>query len=246
MHQNALLRDMFFGTGRPMHMYLLGTAAAAIIAATLAATAPTAQAGLVIDYSLDGGATRFTLATGASGSAVFDGAATLGVFAVGGFAATSNSPGTATLSKLLSSSLDIQNTSQATASIELAFSDTGFTMPTAPPELRLDSHIGGSITVDNAHNLAWFTSCLSTTDSNLTRCTGAIYVDGPDTPNITASSYDNNQFLGVAPLTGPYSIIRPPVCSFRRQAACIPWGGNALCMPPIKPPPQTAWVPLRR
>jgi hypothetical protein len=228
MHQNALLRDMFFGTGRPMHMYLLGTAAAAIIAATLAATAPTAQAGLVIDYSLDGGATRFTLATGASGSAVFDGAATLGVFAVGGLAATSNSPGTATLSKLLSSSLDIQNTSQATASIELAFSDTGFTMPTAPPELRLDSHIGGS------------------TDSNLTRCTGAIYVDGPDTPNITASSYDNNQFLGVAPLTGPYSIIRPPVCSFRRQAACIPWGGNALCMPPIKPPPQTAWVPLRR
>lgn len=189
-----------------MRKFLLGTASILAIAATLAANPPMAQAALVIEYSLDGGATFFTLASGAPGSAISGGASTLGAFAISSFSAMSNSPGTPALGKVRSASLDIQNISGATTSIEFAIGDTGFTAPTAPPVLRLDSHIGGSITVDNDANLASFTSCLSTSDNNLTTCAGATYVDGPGTPNITASSFQNNQFIEIASLTGPYSI----------------------------------------
>jgi hypothetical protein len=191
-----------------MRNLLRCTASVVALAAVLATSAPTARAGLVIDYSLDGGTTFFTLVTGASGSIVFGGSPTLGVFDVTGIATMSNSPGTASLAKVLSSSMDILNTSHATASIEFVFSDTGFMAPTAPPMLRLDSHIGGSVTVDNVHNLASFTSCLSTTNSNLTSCTGATYVDGPGMPNIASGSYSDTQYLDIATLVGPYSIIQ--------------------------------------
>ena len=189
-----------------MRKFLLGTATIAALATTLLIGAPKAQAGLVIDYSLDGGATFFTLATGPSGSMVSGGSPTLGVFAVSNISDMSNSPGSPSLAKVLSSGLDIQNTSGATASIEFVFSDTGFTAPVAPPTVRMNSHIGGSVTVDNPDNLASFTSCLSLTDTNLTSCTGASAVDGPGFPDITKSSYQNDQFLYLAALTGPYSI----------------------------------------
>ncbi len=189
-----------------MRKFLLGTSAIAATAIALMIGAPMARAGLVIDYSLDGGATFFALATGPSGSTLNPGSSTLGVFDVSDISDMSNSPGGPSLAKVLSSSLDIQNTSGATASIEFVFSDTGFTAPTAPPTIRMDSHIGGSVVVDNADNQASFTSCLSLTDTNLTSCTGATEVDGPGTPDITASSYQNDQFLNLTSLTAPYSI----------------------------------------
>jgi hypothetical protein len=192
-----------------MRKFLLGTAAVAAIATTLLAGTPKAQAGLVIDYSLDGGMTFFTLASGTSGTMLNEGnptAVNLGVFAVSNISDMSNSPGSPSLAKLLSSSLDIENTSGATASIEFVFSDTGFSAPVAPPTIRMNSHIGGSVTVDNPDNLASFTSCLSLADANLTSCTGATEVDGPGFPDITQSSYQNDQFLYIAALTGPYSI----------------------------------------
>lgn len=192
-----------------MRKFLRNSASLMVIAMALAAGVPKAQAGIIIEYSLNGGATFTTLASGASGAVLlagFPSAVTLGDFSVDAISVMSNSPGTANLADVMSASLNIQNNGHATASIEFAFGDTGFTAPTAPPKLRLDSHIGGSVTVDNTHNLVSFTSCLSTTNANLTSCAGATYVDGPGTPNITASSFDNNQFLRITSLTGPYSI----------------------------------------
>jgi hypothetical protein len=189
-----------------MRKFLLCTVAVMTIATTLAASVQNARAGLIIDYSLDGGATFFTLASGPSGSVVNGGFPTLGGFVISGVSAMSNEPGTPHLAMVLSATMDIQNTSDATASIEFVFSDTDFTAPTAPPVLRLDSHIGGSITIDNSANLASFTSCLSTTNTNLTSCAGATYVEGPGTPNITASSFQNNQLLDIGSLAAPYSI----------------------------------------
>ncbi len=197
-------RNVFSGKEQPMRKFLLGTAFVMAIAAMLTICAPKAQGGMVIDYSLDGGATFFTLATGLSGSMVMGGSPTLGVFAVSNISVMSNSPGSPSLAKVQSSSLDIQNTSGATASIEFVFSDTGFTAPVGPPALQMDSHIGGTVTVDNPDNLATFTSCLSSSDANLTNCTGATHVAGY--PNITASSFENDQFLNLTSLTGPYSI----------------------------------------
>ena len=189
-----------------MRTPLLAISAVTAMAAMLAATTPPAQAGIVIDYSLDGGATFFTLASGASGTMVTGGSPTLGVFAISNISDMSNSPGSPNLAKVLSSSLDIQNTSGATASIKFVFSDTDFTAPVTPPNIRVNSHIGGSVTVDNSNNLASFTSCLSLTNANLTTCTGATVVDGPGTPNITTGSYHDDQILNIAALTAPYSI----------------------------------------
>jgi hypothetical protein len=87
-----------------------------------------------------------------------------------------------------------------------AFSDTGFTAPVAPPDVRMDSHIGGSVTVDSAANSASFTSCLSPTNGNLTTCVGATEIDGPGTPSIQASSFSDDKFLTVTSMSGPYSI----------------------------------------
>lgn len=189
-----------------MRKFLLGTVAVATIATMLAAGAPKAQAGAVIDYSLNGGATFSTLGSGPAGTMVIGGSPTLGAFVISNVSEQSNSPGTPSLGDLLSSSLDIKNTSNATASIVLVFSDTNFTLPVAPPNERMDSHVGGSVTVDNNANLASFTSCLSTTNTNLTSCTGATKIDGPGTPNIKASSFQNDQFLTVTSMTGPYSV----------------------------------------
>ena len=107
---------------------------------------------------------------------------------------------------MLSSSLDITNTSGSTESVIFAFSDTGFTSPTAPPNLVLNSHIGGSVTTGNSANLASFTSCVSTTNTNLDSCAGATDVAGPGTPSITSNSFQNDEQTIISSLTGPYSI----------------------------------------
>jgi hypothetical protein len=176
------------------------------MAVILAISTPKARAGLLAEYSLDDGATFVTLVSGASGSTLNGGSATLGLFALSNLSVQSNSPGTPTLAKLLSDSLDLQNNSGSTASIEFVFSDTGFTAPMAPPSILLNSHIGGSVTSSSAANLASFTSCVSTTNTNLTSCTGATDVAGPGTPTITQNAFLNDQYDIIASLPGPYSI----------------------------------------
>ena len=176
------------------------------LAATLAVSTPEARAGLVADYSLDGGATFLTLVSGTSGSTLNGGSATLGVFSLSNLSVLSNSPGTPGLAKLLSDSLDLQNMSTSTASIEFVFSDTGFTAPTTPPSILLNSHIGGSVTTSSADNFASFTSCISTTNANLTSCTGASDVAGAGSPDITQNAFLNDQYDIITSLAGPYSI----------------------------------------
>jgi hypothetical protein len=182
------------------------TAIFAAVVTSLAISAPRAQANLVVDYSLDAGATFHNLVDAASGSSVSGGSPTIGVFGVSLLSIQSNSPGTPNLARLLSDSLDLVNNSDATASIEFAFSDTGYTAPTAPPNLVLNSHIGGSVTTGNGANVASFTSCVSTTNSNMDSCTGATDIAGPGMPNITADSFQSDARDTIASLTGPYSI----------------------------------------
>ena len=189
-----------------MRRFPIRTAAFAAVVTTLAMGAPRAQANLIVDYSLDGGATFQNLVNVASGSSVSAGSPTVGVFGISLLSVQSNSPGTPSLARLLSDSLDLVNNSAATASIEFAFSDTGYTAPIAPPNLVLNSHIGGSVTTGNAANLTSFTSCVSTTNSNLDTCTGATDVAGPGTPDITANSFQSDARDTIVSLAGPYSI----------------------------------------
>jgi hypothetical protein len=189
-----------------MRRFPIRTAAFAAVVTILAMGAPRAEANLIVDYSLDGGATFQNLVNVASGSSVSAGSPTVGVFGISLLSIQSNSPGTPSLARLLSDSLDLVNNSAATASIEFAFSDTGFTAPIAPPNLVLNSHIGGSVTTGNAANLASFTSCVSTINSNLDTCTGATDVAGPGTPDITANSFQSDARDTIVSLSGPYSI----------------------------------------
>jgi len=191
-----------------MRKFLLGTAAVAAAAITLGAGAPKAHAGIVFEYSLNGGATSTTLLSGPSGSTQA-GSATLGSFDVLVASVTSNSPGTPNIAKLLGASLDITNTANSTQTIEFAFSDTGFTAPITPPTISLNSHIGGSIITGMPANALSFTSCVSTTNANLTSCSGATAVAGPGTPNVTGAaggSFKNDQFATITSLSAPYSL----------------------------------------
>jgi hypothetical protein len=189
-----------------MRKFPLRTAVVAAVLTSLVVSAPRARANLIVDYSLDNGATFHNLVNAASGSSASGGSPTVGVFGISLLSIQSNSPGTPSLAMLLSDSLELVNTSGATASIEFAFSDTGYTAPTAPPNLVLNSHIGGSVTTANGANLASFTSCVSTTDSNLDSCAGATDVAGPGTPDITANSFQSDARDTISSLAGPYSI----------------------------------------
>jgi hypothetical protein len=62
-----------------MRKFFLGTTVLSVAAVILAVSTPKARADLVVDYSLDGGATFLTLLSGASGSTLNGGSATLGV-----------------------------------------------------------------------------------------------------------------------------------------------------------------------
>lgn len=187
-------------------MLKLSTALTAIatVAALAVVVASSAKADLVIEYNLGGGFT--SLADTASGGLNDLDNQNLGSFHLTQISDTSNSPGTSSISQLLSSSLDITNTSGSTATIIFAFSDTGFTSPTAPPSLLMNSHIGGSVVINNTNNLLSFTSCANQGSSNLTSCAGATAIAGPGTPNVTANSFDNDQFDTVTSLTSPYSL----------------------------------------
>jgi hypothetical protein len=169
-------------------------------------SAPQARADIMIEYILDGGTTFNPLLDGPSGSTQFLGSATLGAFSVSVLSVSSNSPGTTSLEELISASLDIKNTSGSTASIDFAISDVNFALPPPPPSLLLNSHIGGSVTVDSPDNLASFTSCVSTTNTNLMSCAGATDVAGPGTPDIMANSFADDQFATITSLAVPYSL----------------------------------------
>jgi hypothetical protein len=190
-----------------MNRITCGKFAAAALVATMAMSAAPARASLLIEYSLDNGATFTTLASGADGATVVAPAVQLGAFDISLLDAYSDSPGTASLSKLVSASLDISNNSNATSTIVFAFSDVNFALPVTPPSILLNSHIGGSVTIGSAANLLSFSSCVSSTNANLTSCGGADDVAGPGTPDITtATSFKDDQYDTITTLAAPYSI----------------------------------------
>jgi hypothetical protein len=76
------------------------TAIFAAVVTSLAISAPRAQANLVVDYSLDAGATFHNLVDAASGSSVSGGSPTIGVFGVSLLSIQSNSPGTPNLDRV--------------------------------------------------------------------------------------------------------------------------------------------------
>jgi hypothetical protein len=180
--------------------------AAPVIAVLIAfACAPTAHAALELSYRLDGGAVTLLPTIPLGSSVVFNGTVG-GVFQLDVLTLTSNSPGTAILSELLTSTVKITNKTAATHTLDLWAVDIGFMSPATPPPVRVLSSIGGTVTTPgHADNSVRFDSCIDPGNSQ-TPCAGG-FVVGPGTPDITnAGSFQDDKTAVIATLGTPYSI----------------------------------------
>jgi PEP-CTERM motif len=182
-------------------------AVAALTAAPLLWPA-SASAGLLAEYSIDGGATFTPICSAASGgncSATVTTPNNLTLTLVG---AASNSPGTPTQADLFSSSVRVSNTNASgTASVEFLIGDTGFTNPTAPPgSLLLSSNIGGSVNTGGSGNLLSYFSCVDG-GNGPDNCTGTMNTPAV-MPDITAtnSNYSAGSNLTISSLASPFSM----------------------------------------
>jgi len=171
---------------------------------------PTAQADIEITYSINGGATVHCFAAGLGGSVVCGNVAGPPLL-INTLSATSNSPGTSSLSKELGSVLEFTNNSASTDHLTVDISSNGFTMPVTPPNIVVDSHVGGTVAVGAAANLLSFQSCIDGTNSLITTpttaCPAGTIPTSVGTPSIkAAAAFSNDQVGSIASLAAPYSI----------------------------------------
>jgi hypothetical protein len=126
---------------------------------------------------------------------------------INNLSASSNSPGTSSLSFEVSTALDIINTSSSTETITVNIEAQGFTAPTAPPDLvTLLSNAGGTVFVGSGVNALSFESCLDETNS-LAGCSGSTLNAILDTPTITApGSFSQSSTTPIASLAAPYAL----------------------------------------
>jgi PEP-CTERM motif len=182
-----------------------------------------ASAGLLFEYSTDGGVSFTPLCSAASGGVcVFGGPVALGNgLSVSGGAADSNSPGTPAQADLFSSTVKVTNlNASGTASVEFLISDIGFTNPTAPPgSLLLASNIGGSVNTGGAGNLLSYFSCVDQGNGQ-DNCTGTMNTPAV-APNITAtnSNYSMGSDLSITSLASPFSMTEEVQISLSGGAA---------------------------
>lgn len=183
--------------------------AAPVLAGWLAAGAQPANADLLVEYRLDGGALT-TLASSPSDSDPLlfgfgNGTPIGGVVDVNGVA-QSNSPGLPTLAQLLSTTLNITNLDTVSHTLELFITAQNFSSPVPPPGLLLDSQINGaaSAAVTSGNSLS-ATSCVDTTNG-AHACATPSTTAGPGTPSLAGGTFDSDVSAFIGSLTAPYSM----------------------------------------
>ncbi len=143
------------------------------------------------------------VATATSGTSVAYGNSNFDGFNINLLATSSNSPGTATIAQLTGTNLSITNNNSSTATLYITFGDGGFASPTTPPNLVLDSHIGGTVVIGNAANLLTYSSYVNP-DNSQNGTSG--FTSGVQSPGITSGSFSNDAFLTLTSLVSPYSV----------------------------------------
>jgi PEP-CTERM motif len=180
---------------------------AGVLAGILAmGMATSARAGsLEIQLSTDG-VHWTTVATEPSGTVASYTNANFDGFSISVLSDDSNSPGTPTLTYLEGSTVHVTNNNAGKATLYITLGDTGFTTPTNPAVITLDSQIGGSVTTGGKDNLLTYQSYVDPTNGQ-NSTTG--FSPGPQTPNITGSpkSYNDDASMTITSgLTSTYSI----------------------------------------
>jgi hypothetical protein len=168
-------------------------------------TATPARAGLVIQLSTDG--VHWTsVASKPSGTTASYSNTNFHGFNISVLSDDSNSPGTSSLTYLEGSAVHVTNKNAGSATLYITLGDTGFTAPTTPPAVLLDSQIGGSVTIPGKDNTLTYQSYVDPADGQ-NSLTG--FTTGPQTPNITGSpkSYNVDTSTTITGgLTSTYSI----------------------------------------
>jgi hypothetical protein len=176
---------------------------ALLLASALVALPAVAHAGLLAQYSTDGGTTFTPICSDASGGACSDTFTSSNGLDFLLFASTSNSPGTPTGATLFSTSLRLENTSGAQQTILISVGDTGFTAPIG--SVTFLNNLAGTVVTGGAGNLLSSIACLDTADGQ--NACPATYA----TPTINAAitvpgAGSNTTTLSIGALAGPYSM----------------------------------------
>jgi hypothetical protein len=121
-----------------------------------------------------------------------------------GGSGNSDSPGTGTLSDLLSSDVDIENHTAAAATVTIGISDTGYTVPIAPPADTFESAIGTTVVIPGTNTLLYH-SCIDQANGQ-PACPGTLATTDVS-PNVsTVGSDAKSNSAPVVTLTAPYSL----------------------------------------
>jgi hypothetical protein len=159
----------------------------------------TARADLRVRLSVDGGATTEIFDVGGSNPSTGNFSGTFGgIFSISNLSASSNTPGTALLSRLLSTNLDVSNTSGASHTLRLEVSATGFNLLALG---RFISNVGGTLSLGSGSLTLQSFAGLGNGDYNNTGAT-----PGLQTINPLGSSYNNTAQTVTGLLATPYSM----------------------------------------
>jgi hypothetical protein len=178
-----------------------------IAIAGLALWVPPLEADLLqISYDVDGGPLATCSVVPANLSASCGGFVVAGLD-IDTLTSVSNSPGIP-LGASLITKLSLTNNSTLTHTLELFVAAQGYDIPVAPPNMAVQSHIGGTVSSGSA-NLT-FATCIDRSNSlapptTLSFCSAGIFLGSPFlSPGV--GSFTDTQSTVVTVLAAPYSV----------------------------------------
>lgn len=155
-----------------------------------------------------------------------------GKFNLAALATASDTPGTSPFAFLNGSAVTVQNITGSTATLWITIGDTDYHAPTTPPPITVNSHIGGSVTINDPANLMTFQSYVNQ-DNSQNGVTG--FTGGPQHPVITGpSSFTSDIISTITSLSSPYSITETFKITLSPNSL-INFGSNTFLTPVPEP-----------
>ena len=183
-------------------MNLLKRSAAALAATVgLVALPAAAHAGVIVQFSTDGGATFTTICSSASNNCQGSATAFAGQLTISIAGITSNATGSPASSDIFTAATQVQNLDGVVRNVVLRYGGDGFVMPTSG---TLRSNVSGTGT-GNAANTVSFVSCAvagGVAAPNVP-CPGGIQAPTLS-PNVTGTNFSATSTVNVPTIGTPY------------------------------------------